>query len=209
MFTGLIEEIGQIVSVNRHEHLVDITIEAHTVFDDLSIGDSITINGACLSVTSIGDNAFTVQAVDETINRTTLGNLKRGSSVNLERALRVGDRLGGHLVQGHVDSTGRVTSVRKTGNNLLISIAADPGFERYIVEKGSITIDGISLTVTYVRGGEFGVSIIPHTTAVTTLQHARIGDRVNLETDILAKYVEKLLHTGGGLTINHLEKLGF
>ena len=209
MFTGLIEEIGRISGTGRRGNSEDFTIEAVTVLDDLSIGDSIAVNGACLTVTVIGGSDFTVQAVEETLTRTTLGTLKRGSSVNLERALRLGDRLGGHLVQGHVDGTGQVVSICKSGDNTLLTISAGHDIERYIVEKGSITLDGVSLTVTSAGNGEFSVSVIPHTLSATTLRDVRKGDRVNLETDILAKYVEKLLHTGNGLTIDRLEKLGF
>jgi len=209
MFTGLIEEIGRISGTGQSGNSADFTIEAVTVPDDLSVGDSVSVNGACLTVTVVGSSSFTVQAVEETLTRTTLGTLKRGSSVNLERALRLGDRLGGHLVQGHVDGTGQVVSIRKSGNNTLLTISAGHDIERYIVEKGSITIDGVSLTVTSAGNGEFSVSVIPHTLSATTLRDVRKGHRVNLETDILAKYVEKLLHTGDGLTIDRLEKLGF
>lgn len=209
MFTGLIEEIGRIIVTRRHGNIADITVDAVTVLDGLSIGDSICINGACLTVTVIGSSDFTVQAVEETLTRTTLGALKRGSRVNLERALRLGDRLGGHLVQGHVDSTGQVVSIRKTGDNTLLTISAGNDIERYNVEKGSITLNGVSLTVTSVRDRELSVSVIPHTLSATTLKDVRKGDRVNLETDILAKYVEKLLHSGNGLTIDRLDKLGF
>ncbi|MCE5250038.1 riboflavin synthase [bacterium] len=209
MFTGLIEEVGHVVSTTRRGNGADITIEAHTVLDDISIGDSISVSGACLTVTTVGDGSFTAQAVEETLRRTTIGGLSRGAPVNLERALRLGDRLGGHLVQGHVDGTGRITAVSRTGDNMNLAFAAGPDIERYIVEKGSITVDGISLTVTFVRNGEFGVSVIPHTLAETTLCRARVGSMVNLETDILAKYVEKLIHGKDVLTIEKLEKLGF
>lgn len=209
MFTGLIEEIGRISGTGRRGNIANFTIEAVTVLDDLSIGDSVALNGACLTVTVIGGSGFTVQAVEETLTRTTLCTLKRGSSVNLERALRLGDRLGGHLVQGHVDGTGQVLSIRKSGDNTVITISAGHDIERYIVEKGSITIDGVSLTVTSAGNGEFSVSVIPHTLSATTLRDVRKGHRVNMEIDILAKYVEKLLHTGDSLTIDRLEKLGF
>jgi len=209
MFTGLIEEVGRIVTTGRQGNIMDFTIEARTVCDDLSIGDSISVNGACLTVTATGSPVFTVQAVEETLKRTTLGKLKRGICVNLERALRIGDRLGGHLVQGHVDGIGQITSLRKSGENALFSITAESDIERYIVEKGSVTVDGISLTVTFVRNGEFGVSVVPHTLSATTLGNTRTGNMVNIETDILAKYIEKLLHAGGGLTIKHLENLGY
>jgi len=209
MFTGLIEEVGQIVSTVRRGHIIDITIEAHTVLDDLAVGDSIAISGACLTVTAAGQNVFTVQAVEETLRRTTLGTMKRGTPVNLERALKVGDRLGGHLVQGHVDGTGRIVSLRKIGENMLITITIEHDIECFVVEKGSITVDGISLTVTFVKNGEFGVSVIPHTLAATTLGNARIGEMVNLETDILAKYIEKLIHKKDVLTMGKLKELGY
>lgn len=209
MFTGLIEEVGTIVSVNRRNRIVDIIIEAQTVLDDIKTGDSIAISGACLTVTGFTANSFTVQAVEETLRRTKLGKITRGIRVNLERALRIGDRFGGHLVQGHVDGTGRIVSKKGQTDNILFSIAPEAVLERYIVEKGSITIDGISLTVTYIKKGEFGVSVIPHTLDSTTLKDIQIGDKVNLETDMISKYIEKLLMDKEGLTINRLKELGF
>ena len=209
MFTGLIEEVGNIISVSNRGKITDLIIEAHTILDDIKIGDSININGACLTVTEIGNSTFSVQAVEETIKRSTLGKLKKGNSVNLERALRVEDRFGGHFVQGHVDGTGRITSKKEYADNIILSIAPEPGLDRYIVEKGSVTVDGISLTVTFSKKGEFGVSIIPHTFRSTTLANIRTGDLVNLETDIIAKYIEKLLEGKKSLTINHLKELGF
>lgn len=209
MFTGLIEEVGHMVSVSNRGKIMDLIIEAHTILDDIKIGDSININGVCLTVTEIGNSTFTVQAVEETIKRSTFGKLKKGSAVNLERALRIEDRLGGHFVQGHVDGTGRITSKKEYADNVVLSIAPEPGLERYIAEKGSISVDGISLTVILAKKGEFGVSIIPHTTRSTTLAHIRTGDLVNLETDIIAKYIEKLIEGKKSLTINRLKELGF
>jgi len=209
MFTGIIEEVGHIVSVTIRGKSMDLTIEAHTIIDDTTIGDSISIGGVCQTVTEIGDSTFVVQAVEETIKRSTFRKIKKGSAVNLERALRLGDRLGGHLVQGHVDGTGRITSKKEYADNVLLSVAPEAGLDRYIAEKGSIAIDGISLTVTYTKIGEFGVSIIPHTYKSTTLANIRTGDLVNLETDIIAKYIEKLLEGKKSLTINHLKELGF
>ncbi len=209
MFTGIIEEIGHIVSVTIRGKSMDLTVEATTIIDDITIGDSISIGGVCQTVTEIGDSTFTFQAVEETIKRSTFRKLKKGSAVNLERALRLEDRLGGHLVQGHVDGTGRITSKKEYADNVLLSVTPEAGLDRYIVEKGSIAIDGISLTVTYTKSGEFGVSIIPHTYKSTTLANIRTGDLVNLETDIIAKYIEKLLGGKNSLTINHLKKLGF
>jgi len=209
MFTGLIEEIGYINAINRSGSMLNFTIAAPASFHDMNIGDSIAVNGACLTVTEIGDSTFSVQAVEETLRRTTLENLKKGVPVNLERALCLGDRLGGHLVQGHIDGTGRIVARKGNTDNVIISIAPKHELERYIVEKGSIAIDGISLTVTYAKTGEFGVSIIPHTLNATTLGKARIGDHVNIETDIIAKYVEKLMNVKGSLTIDRLHNLGF
>lgn len=209
MFTGIIEEVGHIVSVTIRGKNMDLTIEATTIIDDITIGDSISIGGVCQTVTEIGDSNFSVQAVEETIKRSTFRKLKKGSAVNLERALRLEDRLGGHLVQGHVDGTGRITSKKEYADNVLLSVTPEAGLDRYIVEKGSIAIDGISLTVTYTKSGEFGVSIIPHTYKSTTLANIRTGDLVNLETDIIAKYIEKLLEGKKSLTINHLKELGF
>lgn len=209
MFTGIIEEVGHIVSVTIRGKSMDLTVEATAIIDDITIGDSISIGGVCQTVTEIGDSTFAVQAVEETIKRSTFRKLKKGSAVNLERALRLEDRLGGHLVQGHVDDTGRITSKKEYADNVLLIVTPETGLDRYIVEKGSIAIDGISLTVTYTKSGEFGVSIIPHTYKSTTLANIRTGDLVNIETDIMAKYIEKLLEGKKSLTINHLKELGF
>ena len=218
MFTGLVEEIGYINAVYHHGRMLNFTIAAPALLHDLNIGDSIAVNGACLTVTEIGDSSFSVQAVDETLKRTTLENLKKGNPVNLERALCLGDRLGGHLVQGHIDGTGRIVSRKGDSDNVIISIAPKNELERYIVEKGSVAIDGISLTVTYAKTGEFGVSVIPHTLKATTLGKARIGDHVNIETDIIGKYVEKLFlkdgsvreeKSGSGIDLEMLIRNGF
>ena len=209
MFTGIIEEVGHIVSVTIRGKSMDLTVEATAIIDDITIGDSISIGGVCQTVTEIGDSTFAVQAVEETIKRSTFKKLKKGTAVNLERALRLEDRLGGHLVQGHVDGTGKITSKKEYADNVLLIVKPEAGLDRYIVEKGSIAIDGISLTVTYTKSGEFGVSIIPHTYKSTTLANIRSGDLVNLETDIIAKYIEKLLEGKTSLTINHLKELGF
>lgn len=209
MFTGLIEEVGRIASLRHRGAWTDITVTASSVTDDMSVGDSIAINGACQTVVTFDPASFTVQAVGETLRRTTFARLRQGDPVNLERALRLNDRLGGHIVQGHVDGTGRVTGKRGTADNMLLSIAPAGSLERYIVEKGSVTIDGVSLTVTLSRAGEFGVSVIPHTLGQTTLGTLRVGDEVNIETDILARYVEKLMGGGGGLTLDSLDSLGY
>ena len=209
MFTGLIEEVGHIEAIHSRGKLVELSIEAQTVLDDMKIGDSIAVNGACLTVTAVSDTTFTVQAVHETLKRTNIEKLKKRSPVNIERSLHIEDRLGGHLVQGHIDGTGRISSVKGTRDNVLISIFPEPGLDRYIVEKGSIAVDGISLTVSSVKKREFGISVIPYTLQATTLANARVGDIVNLETDIISKYVEKLITSDKSLTIEHLKKSGF
>ncbi len=209
MFTGLIEEVGRMVSSSPRGAATGITIAARTVLEGTRIGDSIAVNGVCQTVTSMGDSTFTVQAVEETLRRTTLGSLKRGSPVNLERSLRFGDRLGGHLVQGHVDGVGRITRAGGSPDNRLLSVAPPPELLRFIAEKGSITLDGISLTVTFASREEFGVSIIPHTLGATTLSGVRSGDPVNIEVDVIARYVERMLGAREKLTLNGLEEMGF
>jgi len=209
VFTGLIEEVGRIRSVRRGSRTIDIAIDAHKVIDDIRIGDSIAVSGVCLTVVAFDAASFTVQAVEETLARSTLGAANPGTPVNLERSLKLGDRLGGHIVQGHVDGTGRIVSRRGDAENVVFGIAPEQSLERYIAGKGSVTVDGISLTVTYSKPGEFGVSIIPHTLGETTLNSARAGDRVNIETDVIARYVEKLIGKSGGLTLETLTELGF
>jgi len=209
MFTGLIEEIGIVESVSHRGRMIDLAVGARTILDDVRIGDSIAVSGICLTVTSFDDSRFSVQAVEETLSRTTLEAVRRGTKVNLERSLRLGDRLGGHIVQGHVDGTGRIVAKKGDAENIVFGIAPEADIERYIAEKGSITVDGISLTVTYAKRGEFGVSIVPHTLKATTLDNAVIGDRINLETDVIAKYIEKLLGGNERLTFDKLKKLGF
>lgn len=209
MFTGIIEEVGGIISVFRKAKLIDFTIGAKTILDDVKIGDSVSINGVCQTVVDIKSNSFTVQAIEETLGRTTFGRLKTGDSVNLERALRINDRLGGHFVQGHVDGTGKITSRKDFSDNVVLSIRTERGLQKYIVEKGSITIDGISLTVAFTEKDEFGVAVIPHTVKFTTLKDIRTGDIVNLETDIIAKYIEKLISGNSSLTLQQLKNFGF
>jgi len=209
MFTGLIEEVGRLGRVARHGKMIDLTIEANVVLDDVKTGDSIAVSGVCLTVVNFTSSSFIVQAVEETLRRTKLGSASPGMPVNLERSLRLGDRLGGHIVQGHVDGTGKIVARRGSSENVVFGIAPDSALERYIAEKGSITVDGISLTVTYAGKGEFGVSIIPHTLKETALETARVGDIVNLETDVIAKYVEKLLGRDSGMTMERLRELGF
>ena len=210
MFTGIIEEVGKVSSLRKNSGIMEITIEAAKIFDDIKIGDSISISGVCLTVTLFKGNSFTVQAVEETISRTTFSKLRSGNNVNLERAVRPIDRLGGHFIQGHVDCIGKVISVKNQSGNLLISISPAKEQEKYIVTKGSIAIDGISLTVTYTKTGEFGISVIPHTVENTTLKGIKPGDNVNIETDIIAKHIEKLMSfSNDKLSLKKLTDLGF
>jgi riboflavin synthase len=196
VFTGLIEEIGEIKSIEKGVRSARITIKAETILKDTKVGDSICTNGVCLTVTEFNKNSFSVDVMAETIRNSNLGKLKPGSRVNLERALRLSDRLGGHMVSGHIDGIGTVIDTRKEENATWVSIGTSVDILKYIVHKGSITIDGISLTVAYVDDEKFKVSIIPHTKDETTLVIKSIGDEVNLESDMLAKYVEKLLKHG-------------
>lgn len=193
MFTGLIEEVGEIQGIRRGQRSCVLTIGCKTVLEDAKIGDSIAVNGVCLTVTSLGGSYYTADVMSETMNRSSLGQLASGSKVNLERAMPANGRFGGHIVSGHIDGTGTVQSIIPDDNAVWYTIAAKPELLRYIVEKGSITIDGISLTVAYVDEKCFKVSIIPHTQQVTALHNRRVGDLVNLECDIIGKYVEKLM----------------
>jgi riboflavin synthase len=193
MFTGLIEEIGKIESVISSTKSAKITIKARKVLEGVRLGDSICTNGVCLTVTSFGSDRFTVDVMAETVRRSNLKRLSPGDEVNLERALRLGDRLGGHIVSGHIDGVGTIKNYEQEDNAVWITIAASPELLKYIVQKGSITIDGVSLTVAYIDETVFKVSIIPHTSEMTTLLKKRVGDDVNLECDMIGKYVEKLL----------------
>lgn len=193
MFTGIIEEVGVIKNIKMGAQSAVITIQAETVMEDIHLGDSIAMNGVCLTVTSFDKNSYSVDVMHETLRRTNLGALKGGSRVNLERAMAADGRFGGHIVAGHVDGTGVITSMKQDDNAVWIDIETDASVLKYIVEKGSITIDGISLTVAQVDSRSFAVSVIPHTGMHTTLLEKKPGDSVNLETDMIGKYVEKLL----------------
>ncbi|SHH41227.1 riboflavin synthase alpha chain [Caloranaerobacter azorensis DSM 13643] len=193
MFTGLVEEVGIVKSILKGTKSVKIVIKAKKVLEDIKIGDSISTNGVCLTVTDFTDDTFSVDVMPETMKRSNLKNLVPGSKVNLERALRLGDRLGGHLVSGHIDGTGKILSFDKEDNAVWVTIKPPEELLKYIIYKGSIAIDGISLTVAYIDNKVFKVSIIPHTKKVTTLIEKSLGDEVNLECDMIGKYVEKLL----------------
>ena len=193
MFTGIVEEVGTIKNIKRGTHSAVLEIAAETVTEDLKLGDSVAVNGVCLTVVSFDSRKFCADVMHETLDRSSLSALRPGSHVNLERAMPANGRYGGHLVSGHVNGVGKIASIRKDDIAIRYSISAGADITRYIVEKGSIAIDGISLTVTWVDEGNFSVSIIPHTAKSTVLYEKKIGDIVNLETDIIAKYVEKLL----------------
>lgn len=195
MFTGIVEEIGIVKSINKGQHSVEITIEAKRVLEETKIGDSIAINGICLTVTHLTPTSFSAHIVHETLNRSSLAKLSKGTPVNLERAMAANGRFGGHIVAGHVDGTGEIISIKKDDTSIWYTMAADENILRYIVEKGSITIDGISLTVATIDKNSFSISAIPHTVSQTVLIYRKVGDTVNLETDIIGKYVEKLMNT--------------
>ena len=197
MFTGIIEEMGEVLGIKRTGSSAKIQIRAKRVLDGTKTGDSIAVNGVCLTVTEMRGPVFSADVMPETLVRSSLGHLKAQSRVNLERAMAADGRFGGHIVSGHIDGTGTIGQITKEGNAVRYRIAAEPGIMRGIVEKGSIAIDGISLTVTMVQAGQFEVSDIPHTLSETTLAHKKQGEIVNLENDVIGKYVERLLFFEG------------
>lgn len=207
MFTGIIEEVGHVKSLRRGAKSFSLEVEASLVMEGTQVGDSIATNGVCLTVTSLTGHGFTADVMPETVQRTALGELMAGSPVNLERALSLQTRLGGHIVSGHIDGTGRISDRRQDDTALWLTVECDSRLLRYVIEKGSITIQGVSLTVARVDDRSFAVSLIPHTQAATTLHQARVGDRVNLENDIIAKYVEKLLGKQNDADNGIMEKL--
>lgn len=215
MFTGLVEELGTLRSLERGSRSARLVLAGKTVLEGVKLGDSIAVNGVCLTVTDFSATTFSVDVMHETLERTNLGELRVGSRVNLERALRLGDRLGGHLVSGHVDGVGVIRSQKRVDIAILTEIEAPEGVLRYCIPKGSIAVDGISLTIIDVLPHGLTLSLIPHTAGMTTLGFKQAGDRVNLEGDLIGKYVERLL--GGsrqgekkpGLTLESLMENGF
>jgi len=193
MFTGIVETVGVIEKIEPGDDLTRLVIDAESIADGVKLGDSVAVNGGCLTVTSLLDGRFTFEAIPETLQRTNLGDLEVGSRVNLERAMRAGDRLDGHIVQGHVDGVGIVRAVIQAGNDVRLQIDCEPDLADCVVEKGSNAIDGVSLTVAALLPTGFEVALIPHTLEVTTLSERRIHDRVNLEVDVLGKYVKRYL----------------
>jgi riboflavin synthase len=193
MFTGIIEEIGKVKAIQKGEKSSVLTIAAETVLENTIIGDSISVNGVCLTVTALTSNAFQMDVMAETLDRSNLGQLAVGQQINLERALNLEKRLGGHIVSGHIDGIGTIQDFRPDDNAVWVTVTTSPDLLRYIIEKGSIAIDGISLTVVKVDDQSFAVAIIPHTAEETILLKKAVGDTVNLECDMIGKYVEKLL----------------
>jgi riboflavin synthase len=202
VFTGLIEEIGTIISIESGATSAVLTIGAKTILEGVKLGDSIATNGVCLTVTSFSDSQFTVDVMPETMRMSNLGELTSGSRINIERAMKLGDRFGGHIVSGHIDGTGVRTSIEEEENATWVEISEIRGLMKYIINKGSITIDGTSLTVASLDDESFKVSIIPHTKDETTLLSKSIGSRVNLETDVIGKYIEKLMMPNLGIKSN-------
>jgi riboflavin synthase len=205
LFTGIVEEIGTVRALGSGR----LSVSAARVLERTGLGDSMAVNGACLTVSALDSASFTVDVMPETLRRTNLGLLRPGSSVNLERALMVGGRLGGHFVQGHVDATGKVMALKAEGDALIARFAAPPEVLRYVVEKGFVAVDGVSLTVVSFDGTSLSVSLVGYTLKQTTLGSRRVGDAVNLEADIMAKYVEKTGQGRGGVTLEFLADHGF
>lgn len=214
MFTGLIEDLGSLQAIHTGSDQARLSVATALPMSELTLGESIAVNGVCLTVTSFGDGAFTADVSPETLGCTSLGHLSRGSKVNLERALRLSDRLGGHLVSGHVDGLAKVVGLQQDGNAWRFSFQAEAGIMDFMVEKGSVAIDGISLTINDVSEKTFSLAIIPHTLSLTTLQYCKVGDEVNVETDLIGKYVARFLHRGTtdkpqDITMDVLAKHGF
>lgn len=204
MFTGIIEEIGKVKAIERGANSIRLTIAVKKILDDIHIGDSICTNGVCLTVTTFDNDSYTADVMPETMNRTNFKDLRINDLVNCERAMPANGRFGGHIVSGHIDGTGVISKMTRDDKAIRVKIETRPEILRYIVEKGSITIDGISLTITDVSSFDFGVSIIQHTQDETTLTKKKIGDTVNLENDIVGKYIEKFV---GNITARNDERL--
>lgn len=212
MFTGIVEEIGTVKEIRHSGDSSFIKIQAKKIFEDMHIGDSIAVNGLCLTVTEFNNNIFRADVMNETLSRSSLGSLKSGSPVNLERAMSAQGRFGGHIVSGHIDGTGIISDIKNDGIAIWYTVTAKPEIMRYIVEKGSVAIDGISLTVAKVTDSNFSVSIIPHTAGNTILSYKKSGDIVNLENDIIGKYIEKFTRpekSKSNISMGFLAKNGF
>ena len=200
MFTGIVEGIGTVTEVQRRGDLLSLSIAVPPALTDMAVSDSICVNGVCLTVTVCWDGGFQAEISPETLQRTNLGSLRPSDEINLERALKISDRLGGHLVTGHVDATGSVADVARGAGSLVMTVRVPRDITSYLVEKGSVTVEGVSLTVSGVHGDTFTVAIIPYTADNTTLGKKKIGDRVNIEVDIIGKYVKRFLEGSEGTT---------
>lgn len=213
MFTGIVEELGTIKKLSISGHSGQIMINASKVLEGTAVGDSIAVNGICLTVTAMGNDYFTADVMAETVRRSSLKDAVAGDQVNLERAMAANGRFGGHIVSGHVDGTGTITSMKKEENAVWVTISADPSIIKFIVEKGSVCLDGISLTVAAVSNTNFKVSVIPHTGEETTLLKKKVGSLINIENDIVGKYVDRLLNykeeKSSGITMDFLKEYDF
>lgn len=215
MFTGIIEEIGVLKGVRKGVQSSILTIQGSVIFEDLCVGDSVAVNGVCLTASGLSSHTFQADVMHETLNRSSLGKLRPGDSVNLERAMPANGRFGGHIVSGHIDGVGTVKAIQKDDNAIWYTIAAEKNILRYIVEKGSVAVDGISLTVAAVTASDFSLSAIPHTVKSTILSLKKAGDPVNLENDLVGKYIEKFLYSAPGqnrsegITKEFLTKSGY
>lgn len=209
MFTGIIEEKGTIERIESGAKSCRLTVKADKIFDDLKLGDSVAVNGVCLTAAQINKPYFTADVMAETMRRTGFSAFTNGTKVNLERAMQLNGRFGGHIVSGHIDGTGTVLKMLREDNAVWVTVGAEEKLLRYIVQKGSVTLDGISLTVAEVTRQSFSVSIIPHTAAQTTLLDKKCGDRINIECDIIGKYVEKFTSGKSGITEEFLREYGF
>jgi riboflavin synthase len=212
MFTGLVQSLGQVRSIYPMDQSLRLTIESDVICSKANIGDSVAVNGACLTVDKITGNQFEATAVRETLSKTSLGSLKTGSVVNLETALRFNELLGGHLVQGHIDCVGKIVSIASAGESRLIDIEIPAEWNKYMIEHGSIAIDGVSLTLAKIRGNRLTVSVIPHTWERTTLKYSKKGSHVNIEFDYIGKWVEKfhsLNNQKSSITVPWLKSLGY
>ena len=214
MFTGIIEEIGTIKKVSQISGGMSLTIRAKKIMEDIAVNDSICIDGVCLTATRVNNNSFQVDAVGATLDKSTFNRIKADALVNLERSVRLSDRLGGHLVQGHVNGIGTISEIKKLGENYLVKIIIPEELERYLIKEGSIAINGISLTIADLNSNEISISVIPHTWQNTNLKDKKVNEKVNVEIDILAKYVEKLLtkrndNSDKNITEGWLKELGY
>jgi riboflavin synthase len=214
MFTGIIEDIGTIEKVSPISGGISLTIRSKKIIEDIAVNDSVCIDGVCLTVTKFDENSFLVDAVGATLEKTTFNKVKADTLVNLERSVKLSDRLGGHLVQGHVNGIGIITEIKKLGENYLVKIVIPEELERYLIKEGSIAINGISLTIAELNKSEITISVIPHTWQNTNLKDKKVNEKVNVEIDILAKYVEKLLAKNNNnpdknITEGWLKELGY